>query len=104
MEKILYNILLLITFICLFIYCFFVQECPPDCTDLSLAAFRDVSPAASQWLGILYLANPPQLVERSHCRGAVMPSIFCQPYFSDETAAFAELEAILWPDGPVCPH
>ena len=25
-------------------------------------------------------------------------------HFHDEEAAFAELEAILWPDGPVCPH
>lgn len=33
-----------------------------------------------------------------------MPSIFSQPYFIDEVAAFAELESILWPSGPICPH
>ena len=26
------------------------------------------------------------------------------PYFHDEAAAFAELEATLWPNGPVCPR
>src|SRR3954453_16216431 len=31
-------------------------------------------------------------------------SILSQPYFHDEAAAFAMLESILWPDGPVCPH
>lgn len=31
-------------------------------------------------------------------------SILSKPYFHDETAAFAHLEAVLWPDGPVCPH
>ena len=25
-------------------------------------------------------------------------------HFHDETAAFAELEALIWPHGPVCPH
>lgn len=27
-----------------------------------------------------------------------------QPHFHDEEAAFATLESIVWPDGPVCPH
>jgi transposase-like protein len=31
-------------------------------------------------------------------------SILNAKHFHDEEAAFAELEAILWPDGPVCPH
>ncbi len=31
-------------------------------------------------------------------------SILSKPYFNDEKAAFAELEALLWPNGPVCPH
>jgi transposase-like protein len=31
-------------------------------------------------------------------------SILSQPHFHDETAAFAWVEAILWPEGPVCPH
>jgi hypothetical protein len=26
------------------------------------------------------------------------------PKFHDEAAAFAEIEAILWPNGPVCPR
>ena len=26
------------------------------------------------------------------------------PQFHNEAAAYAHLEAILWPDGPVCPH
>jgi transposase-like protein len=30
-------------------------------------------------------------------------SILTQPYFSDETAAFAKLESIVWPNGPTCP-
>lgn len=31
-------------------------------------------------------------------------SILNAKHFHDEEAAFAELEAILWPNGPVCPH
>jgi transposase-like protein len=31
-------------------------------------------------------------------------SILSKPYFHDEEAAFAHLEAVLWPHGPVCPH
>lgn len=30
-------------------------------------------------------------------------SILSKPYFHDEEAAFAKLESIIWPDGPVCP-
>jgi transposase-like protein len=33
-----------------------------------------------------------------------MPSIFDQPQFHDAAAAFAKLESIVWPNGPVCPH
>jgi transposase-like protein len=33
-----------------------------------------------------------------------MASVLNQAYFHDEAAAFAALEAILWPKGPVCPH
>jgi transposase-like protein len=32
-----------------------------------------------------------------------MASVFSKPYFSDEAAAVAELEAIVWPNGPTCP-
>ena len=31
-------------------------------------------------------------------------SVLNQPYFHDEAAAFAKLEGVLWPNGPVCPH
>ncbi|MGE0629104.1 MAG: IS1595 family transposase [Hyphomicrobiaceae bacterium] len=31
-------------------------------------------------------------------------SILNAKHFHDEEAAFAELEAIMWPSGPVCPH
>jgi transposase-like protein len=31
-------------------------------------------------------------------------SILSADHFHDEAAAFAEMEAVLWPDGPVCPH
>src|SRR4051812_29214048 len=31
-------------------------------------------------------------------------SVFDKPHFHDEAAAFAKLESILWPNGPVCPH
>src|SRR3989304_3016732 len=31
-------------------------------------------------------------------------SILSKKYFHDETSAFAHLEAVLWPDGPTCPH
>jgi transposase-like protein len=33
-----------------------------------------------------------------------MPSVLSEPYFTDEHAAFDRLEAIVWPDGIVCPH
>jgi transposase-like protein len=31
-------------------------------------------------------------------------SILTAAHFHDESAAFAKLESVLWPDGPVCPH
>jgi hypothetical protein len=31
-------------------------------------------------------------------------SVLSAPFFHDEAAAYAEVEAILWPDGSVCPH
>lgn len=31
-------------------------------------------------------------------------SVLSKAYFHDEAAAFAYLESVLWPDGPVCPH
>lgn len=31
-------------------------------------------------------------------------SVLNKPHFHDEKAAFAKLEAVLWPDGPICPH
>lgn len=31
-------------------------------------------------------------------------SILSRPYFHDEEAAFAKLESIVWPNGPICPH
>ncbi|SLN43932.1 IS1595 family transposase [Oceanibacterium hippocampi] len=31
-------------------------------------------------------------------------SVLSKAYFHDEAAAFAKLEEIVWPDGPVCPH
>ena len=33
-----------------------------------------------------------------------MPSVLNQPFFQDEEAAYAKLESIVWPHGPVCPH
>jgi transposase-like protein len=31
-------------------------------------------------------------------------SVLDRPGFYDESAAYAKIEGILWPDGPVCPH
>src|SRR5581483_2316075 len=31
-------------------------------------------------------------------------SVLSKDYFHDEEAAFGHLEAVLWPNGPVCPH
>lgn len=33
-----------------------------------------------------------------------MASVLSRPYFHDEEAAYAKLESIVWPNGPVCPH
>ena len=33
-----------------------------------------------------------------------MPSVLDRPWFHDEGAAYAMLESIVWPRGPVCPH
>jgi transposase-like protein len=33
-----------------------------------------------------------------------MPSVLDKPYFTDEAAAYAKLESIVWPNGPVCVH
>lgn len=32
-----------------------------------------------------------------------MAGVFTKEYFHDEAAAFAELESVIWPNGPVCP-
>lgn len=34
----------------------------------------------------------------------VMASVLNEAYFTDEAAAFAALEGVLWPNGPTCPH
>lgn len=31
-------------------------------------------------------------------------SVLSATFFHDEAAAFAKLESIVWPEGPVCPH
>ena len=31
-------------------------------------------------------------------------SILNKPHFQNEEAAFAKLESIVWPNGPICPH
>jgi transposase-like protein len=31
-------------------------------------------------------------------------SVLNAPHFKDEAAAFAHVEAMLWPNGPICPH
>ncbi len=31
-------------------------------------------------------------------------SVLSKPFFHDEAKAFAHLESVLWPEGPVCPH
>ena len=33
-----------------------------------------------------------------------MASVLNQPFFQNEEAAYAKLESIVWPNGPVCPH
>ena len=33
-----------------------------------------------------------------------MPANLQDPRFTDETAAREALEAVVWPDGPTCPH
>lgn len=31
-------------------------------------------------------------------------SVLSKAYFHDEAAAFAYVESVIWPDGPICPH
>src|SRR6056297_2212590 len=31
-------------------------------------------------------------------------SVLSKPYMHDEAAAFAHVESIIWPEGPICPH
>ncbi len=31
-------------------------------------------------------------------------SVLSQPYMHNESEAFSHVEAMVWPDGPVCPH
>jgi len=33
-----------------------------------------------------------------------MAGVLSKAYFHDEAAAYAKLESIIWPEGPVCPH
>jgi transposase-like protein len=37
-------------------------------------------------------------------RGINAMSVLSRPYFHDEQAAFDFVEAIIWPQGPICPH
>ena len=46
--------------------------------------------------GIVYLWDPDQ-----RCP---MPSVLSEDYLHDEAKAYALVESVLWPDGPVCPH
>jgi transposase-like protein len=55
---------------------------------------------------ILHLRNPPITVMAGSDKGAgAMPkSVLDKPFFQNETAAYAKLESIIWPNGPVCIH
>jgi hypothetical protein len=47
--------------------------------------------------GVIILAKP------THNMWGYGMSILNAPYFQDEEAAYAKLEGIIWPHGPVCP-
>ena len=54
---------------------------------------------------IIRLTNPAETptFRINKIRDRVM-SILNKPHFQDEEAAFAKLESVVWPNGPVCPH
>lgn len=33
-----------------------------------------------------------------------MSSVLDKPYFTNEAEAYAKLESVVWPNGPVCVH
>jgi transposase-like protein len=44
------------------------------------------------------------MAENSHKELEVMASALSAPHFHNEEAAFAYVEARVWPEGPICPH
>jgi transposase-like protein len=54
---------------------------------------------------LLYKPNPRSYIGiRNGFQRVTAMSILSKKHFHDEDAAFAYLENLLWPDGPVCPH
>src|ERR1700733_3204063 len=51
----------------------------------------------------LHLTIPPPTRRFAAIRRAAMQSVLSSPEFQNEEAAFAYVEAKLWPNGPVCP-
>src|SRR6266480_2881670 len=52
--------------------------------------------------GTLHLTYPPHDVVSGHC--VMASNVLSAPHFQNEAAAFAYVEARLWPNGPVCHH
>ena len=53
--------------------------------------------------GDLRIAAGPR-IRRARIRRQESPPNLADPIFADEAAAYAFLESIRWPNGPVCPH
>src|ERR1700691_5177809 len=52
---------------------------------------------------LIYLTNPRGKRTIARYRGKAMSDLTA-PHFTDDTKAREYLEAIRWPQGPVCPH
>ncbi len=58
----------------------------------------------SYFLAILYFMYPTTIARIQTPKNEGVISVLSAAYFHEEPAAYAYLEGILWPYGPVCPH
>ena len=72
---------------------------------LALLFFLSQGDSALGFWGIIKLTYPAGHDRLSHNRlASAAMSLLSQPFFHDEQVAYAFLEAVIWPDGPTCPH
>src|SRR6187399_1364547 len=71
---------------------------------LRLPMEKEATGSCYSSVGDIILDVPKPLTYGCGTRGFVMKSVLSDKHFHNEAAAYAFVEARLWPNGPVCPH